>query len=38
MVMHPYTSSTLGGVAQLVLYCSVMAPLFWVGSTVRNAR
>ena len=37
MVMHPYTSSTLGGVAQLVLYCAVMAPLFWVASTVRNA-
>jgi hypothetical protein len=37
MVMHPYTSSTLGGVAQLVLYCAVMAPLFWVGPTVRNA-
>ena len=37
MVMHPYTSSTLGGVAQLVLYCAVMAPLFWVAPTVRNA-
>jgi len=36
MVLHPYTSSTLGGVAQLVLYCSVMAPLFWVGSVVRG--
>ncbi len=36
MVLHPYTSSTLGGVAQLVLYCSVMAPLFWVGSVVRS--
>jgi hypothetical protein len=37
MVMHPYTSTTLGGVAQLVLYCAVMAPVFWVGRTVRNA-
>jgi len=36
MVMHPYTSSTLGGVAQLVLYVAVMAPLFWAGSIVRT--
>ena len=36
MVMHPYTSSTLGGVAQLVLYIAVMAPVFWAGSIVRS--
>jgi hypothetical protein len=37
MVFHPFTGSTLGGVAQLVLYLSVMAPFFWAGSVVRNA-
>jgi hypothetical protein len=37
MVFHPFTGSTLGGIAQLVLYLSVMAPLFWAGSVVRNA-
>ena len=36
MLAHPYTSSTLAGVAQLVLYVSVMAPLFWAPSIVRN--
>ncbi len=36
MVLHPFTSSTLGGVAQLVLYVSVMAPLFWAPSIVRG--
>src|SRR5262245_41859573 len=38
MVLHPFTSSTLGGVAQLVLYLSVMAPLFWAGAVVRDAN
>ena len=38
MVMHPFTSSTLGGVAQLVLYCSVMAPLFWVAVDRAQCR
>jgi hypothetical protein len=37
MLAHPSTSSTLGGIAQLVLYASVMAPLFWAPSIVRNA-
>ena len=36
MVLHPFTSSTLGGVAQLALYLSVMAPLFWAGAVVRD--
>jgi hypothetical protein len=36
MVVHPFTSSTLGGVAQLVLYLSVMAPVFWAPSVVRG--
>ena len=36
MVLHPFTSSTLGGVAQLALYLSVMAPLFWAGAIVRD--
>ncbi len=37
MVVHPFTSSTIGGVAQLVLYASVMAPVFWAPAVVRNA-
>ena len=36
MVLHPFTSSTLAGVAQLVLYLSVMAPLFWAPAVVRG--
>jgi hypothetical protein len=36
MVFHPFTSSTLAGVAQLVLYVSVMAPLFWAPAVVRG--
>jgi hypothetical protein len=36
MVLHPFTSSTLAGLAQLVLYVSVMAPLFWASSLVRG--
>jgi len=36
MVFHPFTSSALGGIAQLVLYVSVMAPLFWAPAVVRS--
>jgi len=36
MVLHPFTSSTLAGIAQLVLYVSVMAPLFWAPAVVRG--
>ena len=35
-VLPPTTSSILVGIAQLVLYFSVMAPLFWVGTFVRT--
>lgn len=37
MLAHPDTGSTLAGVGQLVLYVSVMAPVFWAPSIVRNA-
>jgi hypothetical protein len=37
MVFHPFTSSTLAGIAQLVLYVSVMAPLFWAPAVVRDS-
>jgi hypothetical protein len=37
MVLHPFTSSTLAGIAQLVLYASVIAPLFWAPSLVRDS-
>jgi hypothetical protein len=36
MVFHPFTSSLVGGVAQVVLYVSVIAPLFWAPSVVRG--
>ena len=36
MVFHPFTSSALAGLAQLVLYVSVMAPLFWAPAVVRG--
>ena len=36
MVFHPFTSSTLAGIAQLVLYVSVMAPLFWAPAVVPS--
>jgi hypothetical protein len=36
MILHPFTSSTIGGVAQFVLYASVMAPVFWAPAVVRG--
>jgi hypothetical protein len=36
MMVHPGTTSQVAGLAQLVLYLSVMAPMFWAGSFVRS--
>ena len=36
MFFHPLTSSALVGLAQLVLYLSVIAPMFWAGTFVRT--
>lgn len=36
MLLHPLTSSPLAGVAQLVLYVSVIAPFFWTPTLVRS--
>jgi hypothetical protein len=36
MIAHPFTSSLVAGVAQVVLYVSVMAPLFWAPAVVRG--
>jgi hypothetical protein len=36
MIAHPFTSSLLAGIAQVVLYASVMAPLFWAPAVVRS--
>jgi hypothetical protein len=36
MILHPFTSSALAGLAQLVLYVAVMAPVFWAPAVVRN--
>ena len=37
MMWHPLTNSVTAGAAQLALYISVIAPLFWAGACVRNA-
>jgi hypothetical protein len=37
MLLHPLTNSVTAGIAQLALYISVIAPLFWAGACVRNA-
>jgi hypothetical protein len=36
MVLHPLTVSTFAGLAQFILYLSVIAPIFWAGSFVRT--
>jgi hypothetical protein len=36
MLFHPQTVSTFAGLAQFVLYLSVIAPIFWAGSFVRT--
>jgi hypothetical protein len=36
MIVHPFTNSTFAGLAQLVLYLSVAAPLFWASSVVHG--
>ena len=38
MVLHPNTNSFLAGVAQVGLYVSVMAPVFWAPYLVRNTQ
>jgi hypothetical protein len=37
MIFHPLTVSTLAGLAQVVLYVSVIAPFFWAPAFVRGA-
>jgi len=36
MVLHPTTNTVLAGIAQVMLYISVMAPVFWAPSIVRS--
>jgi hypothetical protein len=36
MMLHPLTNSLTTGAAHLVLYISVIAPLFWAGTFVRG--
>jgi hypothetical protein len=36
MILHPFTSSALAGLAQLILYVAVLAPVFWAPSVVRG--
>jgi hypothetical protein len=37
MVFHPTTNSYVAGLAQMMLYLSVLAPVFWTPALVRNA-
>lgn len=36
MLSSPYTSSLMGGIAHLMVYVAVLAPLFWVPVFVRT--
>jgi hypothetical protein len=38
MIFHPTTNSTLAGLAQVMLYLSVMAPVFWAPAMVRSPQ
>lgn len=38
MIFHPTTNSYLSGVAQVMLYFCVMAPLFWVPYLIRDSK
>lgn len=38
MLFHPSTGSALAGLAQLVLYLSVLAPMFWASAFVRSPQ
>jgi hypothetical protein len=38
MFIHPQTASALAGLAQFVLYLSVIAPIFWAGTFVRTSE
>src|SRR5207245_4612353 len=36
MILHPGTNSLLAGLGQVMLYLSVLAPVFWVASLVHS--
>jgi len=38
MMFHPETNSLFAGLAQVVLYLAVMAPLFWAPGLVKGPR
>lgn len=38
MVFHPTTNSTTAGLAQVILYLSVMAPVFWAPAMIKDAH
>jgi hypothetical protein len=38
MLLHPTTSNLKAGLAQIVLYAAVMAPIFWAPAMVRSPR
>jgi hypothetical protein len=38
MIFHPYTNTSVAGLAQTCLYLAVMAPVFWAPSVVKEPR
>ncbi|MBC7911871.1 MAG: hypothetical protein H7Y30_15295 [Pyrinomonadaceae bacterium] len=38
MIFHPTTNTTFAGLAQTVLYLSVLAPVFWASSLIRSPQ
>src|SRR5438552_16581731 len=38
MIAHPETNTPLAGLAQVMLYFSVMAPVFWAPALVKSKR
>lgn len=36
MLAHPTTASVLGGLAHMMVYCAVLAPLYWAPALVRS--
>lgn len=38
MIFHPTTNTTMAGLAQTMLYLSVLAPAFWASAMVRSPQ
>lgn len=38
MIFHPTTNSLLAGIAQVMLYLAVLAPIFWAPAMIRGPK